>query len=197
MIVPHRGLEAAKTRLAPVLSPTERVDLARRLLLHVIEVALATIDIDGDVMVISPDVALASVVGPAGATLVVQDGLGLNAGLDQARAAAVRDRVETLVVLHGDIPNLRAADVRSLVAALPRPVGVAIAPDRAGTGTNALVLSPPDAIPFRFGVGSFALHCTEAAERDIPLVAVDRAGLAFDLDTPADLMRWLELGDAA
>jgi 2-phospho-L-lactate guanylyltransferase len=74
---------------------------------------------------------------------------------------------------------------------------VAIAPDRAGTGTNGLVLRPPGVIGFRFGKGSFALHLEEVERAGVPLVAVNRAGLAFDLDTPQDLARWLELGDAA
>ena len=117
-------------------------------------------------------------------------------------ASAVRladDDVLTMVILHGDLPNLQAADVDSLVGALPSDgaPGVAIAPDRAGTGTNGLVLRPPGLIHFRFGVGSFAKHVAEVEAAGVPLVAVNRAGLAFDLDTPADLARWLELGDAA
>ena len=72
-----------------------------------------------------------------------------------------------------------------------------MAPDRAGTGTNALALRPPDVIGFRFGAGSFAAHAAEIERAGVPAVAVNRGGLAFDLDTPADLARWLELGDAA
>ena len=75
--------------------------------------------------------------------------------------------------------------------------GVAIAPDRAGTGTNGLALRPPDAIPMRFGVGSLAAHVAEAEAAAVPIAEVHRPGLAFDLDTPADLARWIELGDAA
>jgi len=74
---------------------------------------------------------------------------------------------------------------------------VAIGPDRAGTGTNALALRPPGVINFRFGTGSFAAHAAEVERAGVPCVAVNRAGLAFDLDTPEDLARWLELGDAA
>jgi 2-phospho-L-lactate guanylyltransferase len=74
---------------------------------------------------------------------------------------------------------------------------VAIAPDRAGTGTNGLVLRPPGVMNFRFGTGSFAAHLAEAERAEVPVVAVNRAGLAFDLDTPEDLARWLSLGDAA
>jgi 2-phospho-L-lactate guanylyltransferase len=125
--------------------------------------------------------------------------MGLNEGLEQARFDAVADDIGTMIILHGDLPNLQAADVHALTGALPSDgsAGVAIAPDRAGTGTNALVLRPPGLIHFRFGPGSFARHLAEVDAAGVPLVAVNRAGLAFDLDTPEDLARWLELGDAA
>jgi 2-phospho-L-lactate guanylyltransferase len=196
IIIPHRGLEAAKTRLAPSLSPDERIFLASQLLQRVLKVSREVAD---DVVVISPSRSLLEVVEPSGARLVVQRGMGLNSGLDQVRFDALVDDVETLAVLHGDLPNLQRTDIETLLAALPsdgRP-GVAIAPDRAGTGTNALVLRPPGVIRFRFGVGSFAKHLEEVERAGVPLVAVNRAGLAFDLDTPEDLARWLELGDAA
>jgi 2-phospho-L-lactate guanylyltransferase len=196
IIVPHRGLEAAKTRLATSLAPEERMLLASQLLQRVLGVARA---VSEDVIVISPARALAEVVEPTGARLIVQRGMGLNEGLEQARFDALVDDVETLVVLHGDLPNLRAEDVATLLNALPDgdAPAVAIAPDRAGTGTNGLVLRPPGVIRFRFGPGSFAAHTEEVAHAGVPLVAVNKAGLAFDLDTPEDLARWLALGDAA
>lgn len=194
IIVPHRGLAVAKTRLAPVLSPEDRLVLARDLLEHVIEVTRQAVE---DVVVISPSAELAAVVEPLGASLVVQRGMGLNQGLDQARAAAVADGIELLGVLHGDLPNLRPEDVVALLDAVPEPKGVAIAPDRAGTGTNGLAMRPADVIGFAFGTGSFTAHLNEAERAWVPVVAINRTGLAFDLDTPADLARWLELGDAA
>ena len=194
IIVPHRGLAAANTRLAPVLDDAEREELARRLLKRVLGVARAAC---GDVVVISPSDALEPLVVAAGARLVHQRGLGLNTGLEQARREALADGIETLVVLHGDLPNLSAEDIGALLAAVPQPAGVAIAPDRAGGGTNGLALRPPDALPFRFGAGSHAAHLAAAATAGVALAEVHRPGLAFDLDTPADLARWIELGDAA
>ena len=196
IIVPHRGLEQAKTRLATSLSPEERVFLASQLLQRVLKVAHEVTD---DVVVISPSRPLREIVEPSGARLAVQRGMGLNEGLEQARFDAVADDIGTMIILHGDLPNLQAADVHALTGALPSDgsAGVAIAPDRAGTGTNALVLRPPGLIHFRFGPGSFARHLAEVDAAGVPLVAVNRAGLAFDLDTPEDLARWLELGDAA
>ena len=170
--------------------------LASQLLQRVLKVAREVTD---DVVVISPSRPLLEIVEPSGARLVVQRGMGLNSGLDQVRFDAMVDDIATLAVLHGDLPNLTVADVETLLASLPADgsAGVAIAPDRAGTGTNGLVLRPPGVIGFRFGTGSFAKHIEEVERAGVPLVAVNRAGLAFDLDTPEDLARWLELGDAA
>ena len=193
--MPHRGLGAAKTRLAPSLSPEDREALARQLLERVLSVARQVYD---DVVVITPSRELASVVDPTGARVVVQRGMGLNEGLEQARVDALVDDIDTLVILHGDLPNIRPADVEALVAALPQGErGVAVAPDRAGTGTNGLALRPPAVIGFRFGKGSFSAHLQEAERAGVPVIAVKRRGLAFDLDTPEDLARWLNLGDAA
>lgn len=193
IIVPHRGLAASKTRLAPVLDADEREALAERLLRRVLAVVVEV----APVVVITPSEELRELVEEAGATLEVQRGMGLNAGLDQARGQAMRDSIRTLAVLHGDLPNLDAADVRALIERVPGSTGVAIAPDRRGTGTNGLAMRPPDAIAFGFGAGSFAKHRAAAEAAGIPLAVVDRSGLAFDLDTPGDLARWLELGDAA
>jgi 2-phospho-L-lactate guanylyltransferase len=194
LIVPHRGLDASKSRLAPVLSQDERGDLAAHLLRRVLRVARQAVP---DVVVISPAAELAELVDPTGARLLVQHGLGLNAGLDQAREAAIADGIETLVVLHGDLPELAVDEIEALIAAVPAERGVAIAPDRRGTGTNGLALRPPDAIGFAFGAGSFAAHHAEAQEAGLELAEVHRPGLAFDLDTPEDLDEWLRSGVVA
>jgi 2-phospho-L-lactate guanylyltransferase len=194
IIVPHRGLSVAKTRLAPVLDPDERIELARTLLRSVLAVVRQAVD---DAVVISPAADLEPIITEVGARLVVQRGMGLNQGLDQARGEAVADGIWTLGVLHGDLPNLTPDDVRALLDAVAGDRGVAIAPDRAGAGTNGMALRSPDVIGFRFGPGSFAAHLAQARDAGLSPVIVQRPGLAFDLDTPEDLARWLELGDAA
>ena len=66
---------------------------------------------------------------------------------------------------------------------------VGIVPDRHGTGTNALALSPPDAIVPAFGEGSCARHVALAREAGIPFGVEELASLGLDLDTPADVDR--------
>ena len=194
IIVPHRGLEHAKTRLAAVLEPDERAALAERLLRHVLATAVST---GHEVVVISPDPALSLLVEATGATLSVQHGMGLNTGLRQARGEALAAGVTLIAVLHGDLPDLAAADITALIAAARSALAVAIAPDAAGRGTNGLALSPPDAIDFAFGPDSFAAHRAAGERSGAAVTIVQRAGLAFDLDTPADLAAWLDRGHAA
>jgi len=64
---------------------------------------------------------------------------------------------------------------------------VAVVPDHHGTGTNALLLSPADAIGPAFGPGSCARH-TERGRNAGFEVALERLdSLALDIDTPEDL----------
>jgi len=64
---------------------------------------------------------------------------------------------------------------------------VTIVPDRHGTGTNALLLSPPDAIDPSFGPGSRDRHVAAAERAGVPHRVQEVPGLALDVDTPGDL----------
>jgi 2-phospho-L-lactate guanylyltransferase len=163
-VVPVRSLRGGKTRLAGTLTPEAREALSQRMLRHVLGQAVASGAVDR-VVVVSPDEeALAfaldvhpSVVGLSQPTTAS----GLNSALDLGRAWAEADGARAMLVLFADLPRLTAADVRDL-AGLAAPV--ALAPDRHGTGTNALRLQLPlgGAFAFAFGVGSAALHLAEA-----------------------------------
>jgi 2-phospho-L-lactate guanylyltransferase len=58
-----------------------------------------------------------------------------------------------------------------------------IVPDRHGTGTNALLLTPPDVIEPSFGPGSFARHRELAGTASV----AELPSLLLDVDTPDDL----------
>ena len=190
IVVPHRGLRAGKTRLASALPAEQRVGLTRRLLERVLR-ALESVDAACGVLVITPDADLGPVVEASGAELLVQRGMGLNEGLHQAREVAVSGGVEVLGVLHGDLPLLEPEDVQALLAPVLAAPGLAVAPDQTWSGTNGLAMRPPDAIGFRFGPGSFEAHVAAGRAAGLPVTTVERPGLAFDLDTPADLERLL------
>lgn len=92
-----------------------------------------------------------------------------------------------VALLPGDCPLLEAHDLDSLLTGLPEPF-VAVVPDRHGTGTNALVLRPPDAIRPAFGEGSRERHVAAARAAGVPYAVEELPSLALDLDTPADVV---------
>ena len=67
------------------------------------------------------------------------------------------------------------------------PEEVVIVPDRHGTGTNALVLAPPDCFEPSFGEGSFNRHLNHAKGAGLVHRAEGVPSLAHDVDTPEDL----------
>ncbi len=114
---------------------------------------------------------------------------------NDALAAAMREVVTEPIaaVVSADLPRITAADVRALVAATPER-GMAIARALDG-GTNAVSMRPAGAVMTHFGEPSSAsVHASVAADAGLVARILDLPGLAFDIDTPADLA---ELRNAA
>jgi 2-phospho-L-lactate guanylyltransferase len=89
-------------------------------------------------------------------------------------------------VVSADLPRIAAEDVRTLVAATPDR-GMAIARARDG-GTNAVSMRPAGAVVTHFGEPrSAAVHASATAAAGLAARILDVPGLAFDVDTPADL----------
>ena len=113
---------------------------------------------------------------------------GAQSGQSDAALIGIRHALETgcdrAVLVPGDTPLLQPGDVAILIGAA---CGVVIVPDRHGTGTNALALSPPDAIEPSFGPDSFARHVSSAEAAGVPHRVEEIAGLTLDVDTPSDL----------
>jgi 2-phospho-L-lactate guanylyltransferase len=194
-LVPLNSGAQAKTRLAGALDPRGRAELARWLARRVLD-ALHAARVS-HVAVISPDDEVLRWAWQNSAQALRQHGSGLNAALDLGRAWALRREVDTLLVALGDLPLLTADDIRALVGAAeaaPDTPSVTIAPDRADQGTNLLLLRPPTAIPFAFGVDSLARHSMLARDVGIEPGIVRLPGAAFDVDTPADLRELAERG---
>lgn len=176
VVVPMRPLSEAKSRLGGALSPAARSALARAMFEHVIEVAQSL----APTFVVSRDSGLlAQATHP-----VPETGSGLNVALEQA--AAQLDGTGPILALSADLPLLERADLEAMVAMLDR-ADVIAAPDRTGTGTNALLLARPGMIPYAFGEGSFAAHRAGAQRGGLRFAQCDRPGLASDIDRPEDL----------
>jgi len=186
-LIPAKPLAGGKSRLSGVLAPGERIALNRALFMRTLGLALRCPALAA-VVVASRDGELASRARRHGAACVGEaPGAGLNGALDLARDHAVGLGAEAVLVLPVDLPDLATRDIAAMIAAAAGAPAVAIAPDRRGSGTNALLVAPPRLIGFGFGAASLAAHRAAALGAGVRPVMVRRRGLAFDLDTPDDL----------
>jgi coenzyme F420-0:L-glutamate ligase/coenzyme F420-1:gamma-L-glutamate ligase len=189
-VVPVKHLIGTKSRLKPILNASGRAGLTIYMMKNVLT-ALKGAEVE-HVCVVSPDPIVLQYAEAEGATPLPQESQGLNPALEEARGWAVEKGATTLLIFAADLPLLRASDVR---AVLEQAEGdedplVVVAPDTTGEGTNALLLRPPDAVPFLFGQNSFDAHLSAARERELPTRVCELTRLAFDLDTADDLTRF-------
>jgi 2-phospho-L-lactate/phosphoenolpyruvate guanylyltransferase len=172
-----------KTRLAGSLAPASRIELVRSMLAAVLSAARGARTVR-QIIVVSPE--RDSV--PAEVPVLADTGESLNGALAQAHQVLREFGCREVLILPADLPNITAAEIDALVRA-GRSGGFAIAPDTAGTGTNALCLVSPLAFRFQFGVDSQRLHLREAKRAGLSPQVVRLPGLELDVDSPADLTR--------
>jgi 2-phospho-L-lactate guanylyltransferase len=182
VVIPVKAPDACKTRLSGVLDEAARRALVARMLHHVVDVASGVAAVD-EVLLLGP-----SRHGlPESVRLLADPGGGLNAALGAAAQIAAVEGVDRLVFVSADLPLVTPADIATLAGVAPGVM--AIAPDRGGTGTNALSLPGETAARFppHFGIGSFAAHGAEARRLGLDVHEIRSATLALDIDLPADL----------
>jgi 2-phospho-L-lactate guanylyltransferase len=190
-IVPFKALEAAKQRLASLLTPDERRDLmlamARDVLAALCQSSLLT-----GVLIVSRT-AEADALARAFATERFSESpdADLPGALRQA-SSYLREHFHArgVMVIPADVPLITAAEIDQVIeghgmgAAEP---AVTVIPDSENLGTNCLILSPPHAIDFIFDGRSFRPHVNAAFAREItPKIAPTR-GFQLDIDTADDL----------
>ena len=195
-ILPVKRFEAAKRRLGTGMEEDRRRELVAAMLRDVLD-AIAGARMIERTIVVSGEPAAASVAADAGAELVDDpDDSGHPEAALLGIATAGESGAGSVVLLPGDCPLLDPRDLDRLLTAVPDPY-VAVVPDRHGTGTNALLLQPPDAIRPAFGEGSCQRHLQAARSAGLPHGLERLDSLALDLDTPADIValtRALESG---
>jgi 2-phospho-L-lactate/phosphoenolpyruvate guanylyltransferase len=184
-ILPVKSFGAAKQRLAQSLGAGSRQALAQAMFVDVLGTLRRCSELDG-IAVVTSDSGAASAAGGRGVVVLADPP---EPGHSQAALVGIRHAIEhrfdRVVLVPGDTPLLRPGDLSDLLTR--SGPGVTIVPDRHGTGTNALVLAPPDAIEPSFGPDSRARHEALAETAGVPHRVYGVRMLAVDVDTPDDL----------
>jgi 2-phospho-L-lactate/phosphoenolpyruvate guanylyltransferase len=186
-VLPVKRFGAAKQRLAAGMGATHRAELAAAMLEDVLEAIGAAKAIERTIVVTGEPRAL-DLARQAGAEPLADPDEGGHSGAALAGIdRALELGASCVVLLPIDCPLLDPRELERLLTGTPGRF-VSIVPDRHGTGTNALALTPPDAIRPAFGEGSCARHVAAAREAGVPYAVEELPSLALDLDTPADVV---------
>jgi 2-phospho-L-lactate/phosphoenolpyruvate guanylyltransferase len=191
-ILPVKRFAQAKQRLGASVADPLRLELARAMVGDVLSALAETAAIELTIVVTGePSVAAAA---RAGGAIVIDDtaqegqsaavGLGVRRALDAG--------IERVLCIPGDCPTLDPAELEALLGARPdvhsaSGAEVVIVPDRHGTGTNGLLLSPPEAIPPSFGPDSRERHTALALAAGVAARIEQPPSLLLDIDTGDDL----------
>jgi 2-phospho-L-lactate guanylyltransferase len=181
-VLPVKSYARAKQRLGDAIG--DRQELAAAMVADVLDALAAVPEID-HVVVVTAEPLAARAAEDAGATVVDDpDEAGQSAAAARGIDAALVRGAERVLLVPGDCPTL---DPREVATLLERRGGVVIVPDRHGSGTNALLLEPPQVMPPSFGAGSFARHAALAWAAGADVKVAELPSLGLDVDTPADL----------
>ncbi len=192
-ILPVKIFAKAKQRLGESVADSLRLALARAMVGDVL-VALRDCDAIERTIVVTNEISVATDACHLGALILAdtaQDGQSAAVSLGITRA--IQEGFERVLCIPGDCPALEPEELTSLLADR-QPCGessrrgrVLIVPDRHGTGTNGLLLEPPDAIEPSFGPDSFERHHALAKEAGVDCEVERPATLLLDIDTGEDL----------
>ena len=186
-LVPVKSLTAAKTRLRPTLSTEECAALALCMGRDVLTVLRDTRQVE-KVNLLGSEANAKELSGEYDCEVIAEDrGSDLNSNLADAAQRLTRDGARTLLILPGDLPMLTTADIESVLN--QHTDGVTVCPAARDGGTNALVVTPPDAIHFQFGKDSARRHISAAERAGLANRRLELPAFARDIDTPDDL-RW-------
>ena len=186
-VVPVKNLGNAKQRLAGVLDQPARTALFRAMLEDVLEALSGAVSLAGIVLVTRDAEAITLAERYDAECLIEPENRGHTAAVEFAAKALAGRGAGALLQVPGDIPCVTPGEIEAVIAAHATAPAVTIAPSRDHRGSNAVLCSPPDVFPFKFGDDSFYPHLAAARAIGIEPAVVERAGIGLDIDTPGDL----------
>jgi 2-phospho-L-lactate guanylyltransferase len=185
-ILPIKNFTEAKQRLETTLTPGPRRALAEAMFSDVLT-ALRRSSAVADILVVTRDHGAQQIAGGHGALVLDDEEHGHSPAALLGVRYAIEHGYERALLVPGDCPVLDPRELDALIARAHEVPSALIVPDRHGTGTNALLLTPPDSIAPAFGPDSRERHVTDAEAAGMTPEVIEVASLALDIDTPEDL----------
>jgi 2-phospho-L-lactate guanylyltransferase len=185
-VLPIKETAQAKQRLAGVLSAEQRRQLALAMAEDVLESLVSVAEL-AEIVVVTIDPAAAGIAGRYGARVSRDGALEGQSGAVMAAARTLAAEGTDMITVPGDIPLVEPDDIVRLLSAHQGLPAFTIVPAHDQKGSNAVLCSPADAVPLRFGGASFIPHLAAARAHDIKPRIMRLPRIALDVDEPQDL----------
>ena len=185
-VIPFKRIQRAKQRLASVLSAEERQLLSQRMLEDVLDTACQSKAFEEIVVATNCEEVIPITKRKGALNLKISQDLGLNHAAGEAAEWLCSQNIESMCLFPADIPLANDSEFR-LVVHDHIVGGMTIIPSHDQFGTNCLVLSPPNLIPFCFGKDSYFKHLRQGLKLNLAYQVKFMCGIALDIDTPKDL----------
>ena len=193
-LIPVKGFNNAKQRLSPLLNAADRELLAEVMFRDVLKQVTKARGL-AETCVVTGDDKVAGIADSLGARVIREKAeKGETDAVDCARLELKQLAREAVLIIPGDLPLLRSADIEKVLTQIPQRTSfpfVLLVPSHDRMGTNALLLAPPDVIKLRFGYDSFNYHMSQVSAQGLPIRVVENERIALDIDEPQDLQRFL------
>ena len=185
-LLPFKGAEGAKRRLAPVLTAREREGLVLAMVRDVLEALASSASLAG-VLLVSRDPVAPALAQEFGADVYADSANDLSGAVREAsHHAQWHHSASGTLFVPGDVPLIRPEDVDAVLADHDH---VTLVPDANDIGTNAAASSPPNAFEYLFDGKSFKPHIASARNAGIEARIVRRTAFGLDVDTIAELIK--------
>lgn len=192
LLLPIKDLRKAKQRLADVWEPEERFALATAMLADIVRALRGVREATEIFVVTNYEPAMELAARNGWRVLHEENQVSESASVDFASRLCAERGISALLRVPIDIPLVQSADIDSLLLTPCDPPAVLMVPSRDGTGTNALLRTPPTLFPSHFGPDSFAKHLREAQRAGAQIITQRNPRLELDVDDVSDLRELLQ-----
>jgi 2-phospho-L-lactate guanylyltransferase len=192
LLLPIKDLRNAKQRLAGVLSANERRELAEAMLADTTREIQGASRVKRVFVVTNYEPALELAARNGWEAIREEAQLSESASVDFASRVCEERGVTRLLRLPLDIPLVHSADIDAILSSEVTPPGVLLVPSRDGTGTNAILRTPPALFSSHFGPDSLAKHRREAERAGANIEFHRNERVEMDVDDEADLRALLQ-----
>ncbi len=187
LLLPIKDLRNAKKRLAGILTPEERFLLAQAMLADTLR-AVSTVQRAHKIFVVTNyEPAMEAAARHGWEILREENQISESASVDFASRLCAERGIASLLRLPLDLPLVQSADIDNLLSIECSAPSVVMVPSRDGTGTNAILRTPPTLFPSHFGPDSFSKHRAEAERSGARILVRRNERLEMDVDDEADL----------